>query len=121
MMEELLNITRALSDVNRVRAVKALAGGELCLCEIIELLKLAPSTVSKHMAILHQAGLIETRKDGRWIFYRLSKAGPSSTVGAALALVRKSAAGDGDIRRDGLALRRIRRAKREELCACYHR
>jgi ArsR family transcriptional regulator, arsenate/arsenite/antimonite-responsive transcriptional repressor len=44
----------------------------LCLSQIIELLGLAPSTVSKHMAILHQAGLAETRKDGRWIYYRLA-------------------------------------------------
>ena len=120
-MRELLSITKALSDANRVRAVKALAGGELCLCEIIELLKLAPSTVSRHMAILHQAGLIESRKEGRWILYALAGPGASGAVKAALAMVRKCLADDPIVRRDGAALRRIRRANLDELCACYHR
>ena len=120
-MQEFLNITRALSDGNRVRALAALAGGELCLCEIIELLKLAPSTVSKHMAILHQAGLIQARKEGRWILYSLPEARASTCAAAALALVRQCLTKDPDIRRDRPALRRIRRAKLEELCACYHR
>jgi len=50
-----------------------LSGGELCACQIIEMLGLAPSTVSKHMSILRQAGLVETRKEGRWIYYRLAE------------------------------------------------
>ncbi|MBW2408107.1 MAG: winged helix-turn-helix transcriptional regulator, partial [Deltaproteobacteria bacterium] len=48
-------ITRALSDQNRVRALMALKDRELCVCQIIELLDLAPSTVSKHMSILANA------------------------------------------------------------------
>ena len=72
-MLETLNITKALSDENRIRALMMLTGGELCVCQIIEMLGLAPSTVSKHMSILRQAGLVETRKEGRWIYYRLSK------------------------------------------------
>lgn len=71
-MFEVLNITKALSDENRVRALMMLAGGELCVCQIIEMLGLAPSTVSKHMSILRLAGLVETRKEGRWIYYRLA-------------------------------------------------
>ncbi len=64
-------ITKALSDSHRVRAFVALRNGELCVCQIIELLKLAPSTVSKHMSVLKQAGLVDSRKEGRWIYYRL--------------------------------------------------
>jgi DNA-binding transcriptional ArsR family regulator len=47
--------------------------GELCVCQIIELLGLVPSTVSKHMSILKQAGLVENRKEARWMYYRLPK------------------------------------------------
>src|ERR1035437_10616642 len=78
-MRDFLNITKALSDENRVRALLALRGGELCVCQIIEMLGLAPSTVSKHMTILAQADLIECRKSGRWRYYRLTgpKASPA--------------------------------------------
>jgi DNA-binding transcriptional ArsR family regulator len=69
-----LTLTKALSDESRVRALLALRGGERCVCEIIELLDLAPSTVSKHMSILAQAGLIECRKEGRWHYFRLAGA-----------------------------------------------
>lgn len=72
-MRELLAVTKALSDPNRVRALMALQAGELCVCQVIELLGLAPSTVSKHMAVLCQARLVETRKEGRWVFYRLGE------------------------------------------------
>jgi ArsR family transcriptional regulator len=64
-------ITFALSDSHRVRALMTLRNGELCVCQIIELFQLAPSTISKHMSILKLAGLVESRKEGRWVYYRL--------------------------------------------------
>lgn len=67
-----LAIIKAISDENRLRAIMALRTGELCVCQIVELLKLAHSTVSKHMSILKQAGLVESRKKGRWVYYRLN-------------------------------------------------
>lgn len=71
MIENITSTAKALSDPNRVRALAALRGQELCVCRLIELLKLAPSTVSKHLTILKQAGLIEGRKESRWMHYRL--------------------------------------------------
>jgi ArsR family transcriptional regulator len=73
IIKEFVAITKALSDINRVRAIMALRKGELCVCQIIELLGLAPSTVSKHMLILKQAKLVDSRKDGRWVYYKLAK------------------------------------------------
>jgi DNA-binding transcriptional ArsR family regulator len=73
-MAQFLGVAAALADENRVRALLALRGGELCACQIIELLELAPSTVSKHLAILRRAGLVEARKEGRWMYYRLPAA-----------------------------------------------
>jgi ArsR family transcriptional regulator len=61
-MREFVNITKALSDSNRVRTLLALRKGELCVCQITELFGLAPSTISKHLSILAQAGLVESRK-----------------------------------------------------------
>ncbi len=67
-MREVLDVTKALADGNRLRVLMALGGGELCVCQIVELLQLAPSIISKHMAILRQARLVESRKEGRWMY-----------------------------------------------------
>ena len=71
-MEDFTILMKALSDSNRVRALVALESGELCVCQVIELLELAPSTVSKHMSILKHAKFVQSKKEGRWIYYRLS-------------------------------------------------
>lgn len=79
-VDDFIAITKALSDSHRVRALMALRAGELCVCQIIELLGLAPSTVSKHMSILKQAGLVQSRKEERWMYYRLSKEKERPTI-----------------------------------------
>lgn len=72
-MRNLLAITKSLSDTNRVRILCALRErGELCVCQLQELLALAPSTTSKHLSLLAAAGLIEARREGRWAYYRLA-------------------------------------------------
>ncbi|MBT4484898.1 MAG: winged helix-turn-helix transcriptional regulator [Candidatus Latescibacteria bacterium] len=71
-MRQFMDVVRAMADENRVKALLALRQNELCVCQIIEFLGLAPSTVSKHMSILKQARLVDSRKDGRWIYYRLA-------------------------------------------------
>ena len=118
-MKEFLAVTKALSDESRVRAVRALAGGELCVCQIIELLDLAPSTVSRHMAVLNQAGLVEARKDGRWIYYRLAGEDASPCVRLALDMVLDCLTRDARIRQDAKLLRCVRKMTREELCRHY--
>lgn len=71
-MTTLPALTSALADPSRVRILSALRGRrELCACHLIELLALAPSTISKHMDTLRAAGLILARRDGKWMHYRL--------------------------------------------------
>ncbi|MFA7235706.1 MAG: metalloregulator ArsR/SmtB family transcription factor [Phycisphaeraceae bacterium] len=70
-MRDLLTITKALADETRLRALMALRDGELCLCQLIDVLGLSPSTVSQHLGMLYDAGLVERRKEGRWHYYRL--------------------------------------------------
>ena len=70
-MQDILKITKAAADETRLKVLKLLTKGELCVCHITEGLKLAPSTVSRHLSILEAAGLIETRKLGRWVHCRL--------------------------------------------------
>jgi ArsR family transcriptional regulator, arsenate/arsenite/antimonite-responsive transcriptional repressor len=67
-MRDRLDVLKALADETRLRALCALRGGELCVCQLIALLELAPSTVSKHLSILRAARLVESRKEGRWIY-----------------------------------------------------
>lgn len=119
-MKEFLAITKALSDANRVRALMALGGAELCVCQIIELLGLAPSTVSKHMAVLHQAGLVESRKEGRWIYYRLAEEAELPCVRTALTMTLECLSKDSRIRDDAKRMKCIRKMGRDELCIHYH-
>lgn len=79
-MRSTLRITKALSDIQRLRILMMLRGGELCVCQIIAVLGLAPSTVSKHLSILSGAGLVDSRKDGRWAFYRLPQGAELKSV-----------------------------------------
>lgn len=99
-MREFLAITKALSDESRVRALMALTGGELCVCQIIDLLGLAPSTVSRHMAILHQAGLVQARKDGRWMYYRQACQSDQPCVRQVLTMTLECLGRDGQVRED---------------------
>lgn len=100
-MFELMNITKALADENRVRILLALHGrDELCVCQLIDLLQLAPSTVSKHLFILRNARLIIGRKQGRWMYYRLNTDGSPEAAATALAWVIQSVAADPLIRQD---------------------
>jgi ArsR family transcriptional regulator len=108
-----------LSDENRVRALMFLRDGELCVCQIIEMLGLAPSTVSKHMAILHGAGLVDARKDGRWMFYRLADQAASRRAAGALRWAQESLADDRQVRDDATRLKAVRQTPVKELCRHY--
>ncbi len=71
-MKTFIRVMKALSDPNRVRVLKLLQAGELCVCEIQNVLELAQSTVSKHMKILEDAGLVDRKRQGTWMIYSLA-------------------------------------------------
>jgi ArsR family transcriptional regulator, arsenate/arsenite/antimonite-responsive transcriptional repressor len=116
-LEQFIKITKALSDPQRVRALLSLRKGELCVCQIIELLSLAPSTISKHMSILKQAGLVSSRKDSRWVYYRLTDADKCdknivSIIDLSLSILEQ----DKEISKDDAALLGITCETIESLC-----
>jgi DNA-binding transcriptional ArsR family regulator len=119
-MKDYLKITAALSDASRVRAVLALSRGELCVCQIIDLLGLAPSTVSKHMSLLHDAGLVLRRKDGRWHYYRLAGDNAAPAVRRALKWTIKSLAKDPVAKADRKQLGSLRERRLAEIAACCY-
>lgn len=77
-MQTPLDTAKALADGNRMRVVAALLEHEeLCVCQLTELLQVTMATVSRHMSILHKARLVQSRKEGRWVYYRLAQAFPA--------------------------------------------
>ena len=109
-------ITKALSDPGRVRILLALRRGELCVCQITELFGLATSTVSKHLSVLNQAGLVLSRKTERWVYYRLADKAAPVVVREALDWVRKSLAQTDESVADAKRLKRILKMDLVEIC-----
>jgi len=120
-MRQFLNITKALSDESRVRVLLALRGGELCVCQLIDLLGSAPSTVSKHMTILVQADLALCRKAGRWHYYRLPGAKESAApVRATLEWLDAVVGPCPEAARDRKRLKEICKKGKEEVSSCCY-
>ncbi|HTY89307.1 MAG TPA: metalloregulator ArsR/SmtB family transcription factor [Candidatus Acidoferrum sp.] len=115
-MREFMAITKALSDPSRVRILLALRRRELCVCQITELFGFAPSTMSKHLSILHQAGLIQSRKTERWVYYRLPDPPLPTVVREALDWINKSLALTDEAVADGKQLKKILRTDPAVIC-----
>jgi DNA-binding transcriptional ArsR family regulator len=115
-MREFMDITKALADETRVRMLMGLRGGELCVCQITELFGLAPSTVSKHLSILHQAGLVKSRKAERWVYYRLPGAERSKPARLAMNLAHECLKTQAQIIGDARKLREILKIDPTILC-----
>ncbi|RQD59365.1 MAG: ArsR family transcriptional regulator [Desulfonatronovibrio sp. MSAO_Bac4] len=112
-MDKFLKYTKALADGNRLRIIAALSRyPELCVCQITELLDLAMATVSRHISVLQNAGLVESRKDGRWVYYRIASDFPRQLrVWIDAELMQTS-----DIQKDQVRLDEIVSIRVEELC-----
>ncbi|MBD3419265.1 MAG: metalloregulator ArsR/SmtB family transcription factor [Chitinivibrionales bacterium] len=115
-MPQLNKAGMAFSDPNRVRAFMALRNGELCVCQLIELLKLAPSTVSKHMSVLKDAGLVLSRKDSRWVYYRIPDKDTGTFISALTGIVADYLERDLTIKRDAKAVLKITSMSLSETC-----
>lgn len=117
IMQEFSMVAKAISDESRARILMMLSTGELCVCQVIEVLGLAPSTVSKHLSILRQAGLIEARKEGRWIYYRISNKITDPMIKKAYDWVYGSLAKDSQVRSDLKKLTAVLEDGKEQLCS----
>jgi DNA-binding transcriptional ArsR family regulator len=112
-LESAVAAARALGHPARLRTVAMLRSGDLCVCQITEVLKLAPSTVSAHLKELKQAGLIVERKDGRWIHIGLAVTSSARTmIDASLA----SLADDPQLAEDSGFVEELRLLPVEDLC-----
>lgn len=112
-MEERVKLFKALADKNRLRILKMLEVRPLCVCEIREILDLATSTVSQHLAILRAADFIYDIKDNKWVNYHLNKRCTDDVV-YALLMILQSKSFDDDVYREDAA--RVEQVDRNVLC-----
>jgi ArsR family transcriptional regulator len=98
-MEEFIKVMKALSDQNRVKVIKLLQQRVMCVCEIRAALNIAQPTVSKHMKILEDAGIVFCVKDGLWVNYALADGAKSPYVATLLGNLRHWLSDDPDIKK----------------------
>ena len=96
---------QALGDVTRLRILGLLLTGEVCVCHIHESLKVSQPKASRHLAYLRRAGLVDTRRDGLWVYYRLAEA-PDPIVAAVKQAVTHALGHIDGVRRDAQRLQR---------------
>ena len=113
-MKDFVRVMKALSDPNRVAIVKMLESKVMCVCEIVAALELAQPTVSKHLKVLEDAGLVASRKEGVWVNYHLSDGGQQPLCGGHFrqseALARKGSARLAEL------LEKLPSIRREDIC-----
>jgi DNA-binding transcriptional ArsR family regulator len=104
---------KALGHPVRLRILCLLRKGELCVCQVTEVLGLAPSTISEHLSLLRRAGFIEERKDGKWVFYALSEDPDLSPLREALWPMVD---GDAMLKEDDRHCAKVRKMPLSALC-----
>ena len=112
-MREFIKVMKALSDPNRVKMIKMLQRRTLCVCEIQAALGLAQSSVSKHLKILEEAGLIVFSKDGLWVNYQLADGGKNPYTASLLGNLRHWLDDDPEVAR---LMERLPDIRRETIC-----
>lgn len=72
-VKEIVKVLKALADETRLRVLKVLMQGEFCVCELVDALEVNQSNLSRHLAVLKNAGLVSDRKEGLWVYYTVAK------------------------------------------------
>ncbi len=116
-IQEYTKVFKAFADRSRARILKMLEEQELCVCQIMAVLDLKQPTVSKHLSVLKKAGLVEARRNGTWVFYRLSHRRRNNFDQAHLGLLRNWLNDDPVVRTDRAKLREVLKVDPRELCS----
>jgi ArsR family transcriptional regulator, arsenate/arsenite/antimonite-responsive transcriptional repressor len=111
-VQEFNNLGQAIADPTRVRILSALLRAELCVCELVDALEVSQSTLSSHLQVLRQIGMVSTRKEGRWVYYSLEKR-KAALMNALFSLIQKDVGPDPGLVRDAQRIDR-RLAMRED-------
>jgi len=114
VIEEKTKIFKALSDPNRLRILKMLQTKSLCVCEITDVLRLATSTVSKHLSILKSSGFIIETKDGKWVNYLINPRPSDARISSVLSTLDFWISDDQMIISDK---QKVQKVDRNEVCS----
>jgi ArsR family transcriptional regulator, arsenate/arsenite/antimonite-responsive transcriptional repressor len=112
-VEEFIRVMKALSDPNRVKMIKMLQDKSMCVCEIREALGIAQPTVSSHLKVLEEAGLVAYEKDGLWANYYTTNGGDSPYSATLLGALKHWLKDDPEIAN---LLDRLPFIRREDVC-----
>lgn len=114
-MHPLTTLFKALSDRNRLRIVSALlTHNELCACQLTELIQVTGATASRHMDVLISCGLVDSRKDGRWVYYRIRR--DQTEFRVLLGWIESQLSHDPDTLRDVQTVNEITSCNPEDIC-----
>jgi ArsR family transcriptional regulator len=112
-VKDFVKVMKALSDPNRVKIVKMLQHKKMCVCEIHAALDIAQPSVSKHLKILEDAGLVSSKKDGMWVNYHLTDGSTSPYVATLFGNLRHWLEDEPEIAK---ILRKLPTIRREDIC-----
>jgi DNA-binding transcriptional ArsR family regulator len=116
MIETFETVAKAVADPSRARILKLLESGELCVCQITAVLDLAAATVSKHLALLKTAGLLQQRREGKWVYYRRAERELNPYARPFLTLVGAALADDPTVAEDRRLLALVNAVPVQDLC-----
>ena len=116
-MRNYLLVAKALADESRIRILKLLGEEELCVCQIMTVIGLSQSTISKHLSILKTAGLVDDRKEGIWVFYHLCDEEISEYNQPILELIKGWLNRDRRVVADREKLKEVKQIDIKELCS----
>ena len=114
LLKDFLKVMKSLSDSNRIKIIKMLQHKTMCVCEMQEALQVAQPTVSKHLKILEEAGLVASSKEGQWVNYNLTDGGSSPYASALFGNLRHWLEDDDEI---FTLLEKIPFIRREDICS----
>lgn len=117
MLETFEIVSKAVADPSRVRILKLLEQGELCVCQITAVMDLAAATISKHLSCLKNAGLVQLRRDGKWAYYRVAEKDLNPYARQFLNMVGASLSDDPGIVADHRLLDLVKAVPVQILCS----
>ncbi|MBN2468897.1 MAG: metalloregulator ArsR/SmtB family transcription factor [Deltaproteobacteria bacterium] len=115
-MKKTAQIFQALSDETRLRVMKLLQERELCVCELIQVLEMSQPRISRHLSVLKNAGLVNDRREGKWVYYSLKKGAENDDVKPILETISLVANDDSVVRNDNKNLKKAVRLSEIEGC-----
>jgi len=89
-LRELEDVFAALGDATRLKMLKIIADEELCSCEVQAALELTQPTTSHHLGILERAGILSSKRNGKWVFYKMANSQVKNLIAKGFSLVEEA-------------------------------